>query len=246
MWIKHPTFRDVVHQNWSLSFEGYGMYALAGKLKRLKKCLQAWNKTTFGNVFDRVAQAEELAHQKEQRMEQENTEASHLEWSQAQANFLQALANEEFFWKQKARIKWLQEGDSNTKFFHSYVQDKRARLRISRIKSSMGDWIEDLDAIAAEGVSFFQKLLSRDHIGLAKALAEERATQQLLLNISSLVISQQNVDLIRMVTMGEVKEAVFGLDGDSAAGADGFSGVGWLLGQEGIWLSSSLYHPDLK
>lgn len=43
----------------------------------------------------------------------------------AQAKFRQSLIVEESFWKQKARVRWLDLGDKNTKFFHSVVKQKR-------------------------------------------------------------------------------------------------------------------------
>ena len=59
------------------------MYALTSKWKQLKKCLQEWNKTTFSSNFDKVAQAEELRHQKEILHEQVNMEEAYMEWSHA-------------------------------------------------------------------------------------------------------------------------------------------------------------------
>ena len=52
-----------------------------------------------------------------------------------QARLLQSLRVQEEFWKQKARTKWLTDGDCNSKFFHALVRDKRSKLAIHRIKT---------------------------------------------------------------------------------------------------------------
>lgn len=39
------------------------------------------------------------------------------EWSQVKENLIGMVARDEIKWRQKGRIKWLQEGDNNTKFF---------------------------------------------------------------------------------------------------------------------------------
>ncbi len=40
---------------------------------------------------------------------------------------------EEIFWKQKSRVKWLKEGKRNTKFFHRSTIENRTHNRISSI-----------------------------------------------------------------------------------------------------------------
>ena len=37
---------------------------------------------------------------------------------------------EGIFWKQKARVKWLQEGERNTKFFHNLIIQNKSSSRI--------------------------------------------------------------------------------------------------------------------
>ena len=45
---------------------------------------------------------------------------------------------EEIFWKQKSRVKCLNEGEKNTKFFHNSVVPKRLSSKIHKLKKSDG------------------------------------------------------------------------------------------------------------
>ena len=59
------------------------------------------------------------------------------------------------FWSQKSRIKWMAKGDANSSFFHSYVKEKRFKMRVEKIKVMNGQWVEGTKEIAAEGEIFF-------------------------------------------------------------------------------------------
>ena len=54
------------------------------------------------------------------------------------------------FWKQKARVKWLQEGERNTKFFHKSVIQNRSSSRIQKLKKRDGSRVETRREIDAE------------------------------------------------------------------------------------------------
>lgn len=45
-----------------------------------------------------------------------------------------ALKLEETYWKQKSKIKWLNDGDANNRFFHSSVRATTFKLGIKKIK----------------------------------------------------------------------------------------------------------------
>ena len=53
---------------------------------------------------------------------------------------VEAYKREEIYWSQKARIKWLQEGDKNTSFFHASVMSRRKQNRINGLKRRSGEW----------------------------------------------------------------------------------------------------------
>lgn len=141
----------------------------------------------------------------------------------AQAIYARSLVEEETFWKQKARVRWLDEGDRKTSFFHSSVALKKARLSIGRIKNASGIWTEDPGEIGQKAVGFFQSLLAPQLSTL-----DESKAGRFLDFIPSLISFEDNAALLRPISLEEVKEAVFLLDGDSAPGPDGFSGRGML------------------
>ncbi|XP_042450686.1 uncharacterized protein LOC122035343 [Zingiber officinale] len=58
MWINHPNFELTVRLNWFLPCSCVGLKRLQFKLQRLKDHLKWWNAYVFGNIQDKVKQAE--------------------------------------------------------------------------------------------------------------------------------------------------------------------------------------------
>ncbi|KAK8549477.1 hypothetical protein V6N13_027229 [Hibiscus sabdariffa] len=46
---------------------------------------------------------------------------------------------EELFWEQRARVNWLQQGDKNTPFFHSYASFRRRKNEVKGLLDDQGD-----------------------------------------------------------------------------------------------------------
>ncbi|EOX99578.1 Uncharacterized protein TCM_008287 [Theobroma cacao] len=70
--------------------------------------------------------------------------------------------NQESFWKQKLGIKWLVEGECNTKFFHMGVKKKRIKSHIFKIQNSDGSWVDNPDLVKASAVEFFSSLMKSE------------------------------------------------------------------------------------
>ena len=102
----------------------------------MRRAIQDWNKQCFGNVFNTVYGAEAAVQQAKEAMDQDDSKEAQVELKKTQVELRQALSIEEQFWSQKARVKWLQSGDHNSRFFHVVVQQRRAQEMIHRIKKS--------------------------------------------------------------------------------------------------------------
>jgi hypothetical protein len=72
----------------------------------------------------------------------------------------QLWKQEELYWGQRARVKWLNWGDRNTKFFHASTIQRRDRNKLSRIKDDNGQWVEGQTQITHAVLDHYSKSLS--------------------------------------------------------------------------------------
>ncbi|CAH9094315.1 unnamed protein product [Cuscuta europaea] len=122
----------------------------------------------------------------------------------------------EAFWRQKANVKWIWDGDANTNFFHEKAKEKVRRQQITAIKGTDGEWVYDRKDIATEAVSFFTKIY------------EEEATcsqDKVLKHIPCLLDEGDNEMLSNLPGEEKIKEAIWSLSKESAPGPDGFGGT---------------------
>lgn len=56
--------------------------------------------------------------------------------------------------KEKSKVKWMEVGDSNTRFFHSVLRERRSRNNILILNSRDDIKLEDDRNIGAECVEF--------------------------------------------------------------------------------------------
>nr|XP_016481277.1 PREDICTED: uncharacterized protein LOC107802319 [Nicotiana tabacum] len=154
-WTKHDSFMEVVKQNWVADFIGDPFLMFKQKLKRVKIALSKWSKLTYGDIFKQLAIREDIVRVKEMLFEEDPSSENRVVLQQAQAELKKYLSIEEQYWKQKAGMTWFEEGDRNTRFFHNCVNGKRQKLKLKRIQSSDGTWIEDLEKLSEAAVDFF-------------------------------------------------------------------------------------------
>lgn len=131
------------------------------KLFSLKKDIQHWNKNIFENIFSTLKHAEEQLNRTESTWDASPTEETREAFYKAKANYLLASNYELQYLKQKARVKWLQEGNANTRYFHSLVKGKRSQLCIRQIRNSHGTLLTNPDDIMTAAVAFYMDLFTR-------------------------------------------------------------------------------------
>nr|GEU38638.1 hypothetical protein [Tanacetum cinerariifolium] len=127
--------------------------------------------------------------------------------------FNEACLMEEKFLKQKAKIDWLREGDSNSAYFHKSVKSRISRSRIDVISSENGEIFEN-EHVADAFVNHYKMSLGQPgntsdfcDIDLFRVRLDESLA----------------LDMTRQVTLQEVKSALFSMGNDKSPGPGGYT-----------------------
>ncbi|XP_057791084.1 uncharacterized protein LOC131008189 [Salvia miltiorrhiza] len=218
MWSLHPDFLETVRHSWDKeAIFTCPIYTVMAKLKRLKKDLRLWNKSTFGHVDSLLMEKQqELLDIQNMIAEDGYTEELFDKEVSAQANINMALSRKNALLKQKSRVECLQDGDRNTTFFHNMIKFRRKPHIISHLMIS-GEACVDQGIIGDHIVDFFSTLFTETNQAPANIVEVEAV-------LDHRISDNLNEMLSRWPNEEEITTAVFQMDPHSSPGPDGFSG----------------------
>ncbi|KAL2940677.1 Glycosyltransferase 1 domain-containing protein 1 [Bienertia sinuspersici] len=152
-----PEFHQTVQQVWNQEIRGCAMFQIMEKLKGLKGKLKGLHAV---DIQATVKSAREYLEDCQTQLHKNphNTELAHKEY---QANQQMREVNSQYYsWlQQKAKIHWLQVGDSNSNVFYNSLKVRTSRNTINRLMDSQGRWVEDMESITEAFTSFYNTLL---------------------------------------------------------------------------------------
>lgn len=132
----------------------------------------------------------------------------------------------DLYWRQRAHVHWLKNGDKNTKFFHLFASERKRRNRIKKLKREDGSEVVD-----AAGML---ELITNYYSALFTSNAGDRVNE-LLQYVQPKVSDDMNQGLMAEYTTEEIKLALDSM-GLKAPGTDGmpalfYKKIGILLGR---------------
>jgi hypothetical protein len=109
---------------------------------------------------------------------------------------------EETLWCQNSRIRWLKEGERNTKFFHRKTIARRSHKKILKIR--------DQDGIERESHKEIENTLVNHFQGIAQEPNQDKteAIQRIIHHIPKLVTEDQNVSLRKPIAKDEIDQVI--------------------------------------
>ena len=162
-WLRDPGFIKKMEEWWTQStVQGKRkMHTFQLKLKELKARIKKWNKEEFGNIMEERQKLEGEMEKLQQKIIIEGrTEESSKEEGIILGKLEERRKQEEVLWRQKSRIKWLREGERNTKFFHQTMIQHRQRNRILSIRDKNGERIIEQEGIEQVLMEYHKDILT--------------------------------------------------------------------------------------
>ncbi|XP_042520353.1 uncharacterized protein LOC122093874 [Macadamia integrifolia] len=215
-WMENDQFISVVEEAWKTQIGGNPFFVLAQKLKQVKRNLKVWARATFPNLNDEVDKAK-LELNKVQDMIEVARMNDELFNREADAKTVLLKANQmyEKLWTEKAKLRWMKNGDCNSKIFHLSVKLRRLKNQVTSLKKEDGTWVSDQQGISSYISDFFEKF----HEAVAITVHND------LLDNNPRVLEEEDVAGLEIVPSGdEIKQTVWDLDPVSSPGPDGFPG----------------------
>ncbi|RVW70784.1 hypothetical protein CK203_058030 [Vitis vinifera] len=163
MWLLHPEFKEKFRVWWQeCTGEGWEGHKFMRKLKFVKSKLKEWNIMAFGDLKER----KKLILTDLSRIDLIEQEGNLnldlvLERTLRRRELEDVLLKEEVQWRQKSRVKWIKEGDCNSKYFHRVATGRRSRKFIKSLISERGETLNSIEVISEEIVNFFGNLYSK-------------------------------------------------------------------------------------
>lgn len=214
-WFQCHSFKSFVEKHWSeFRVEGWGAFVLKEKLKLLKTALRSWNSEVFGdmNVLRKklVLRINEL----DEKAESEGiNEDERSERHKAMMEFWKVSKLNESILYQKSRVRWIKEGDMNTKYFHTLINWKRKSDSIVGLLMD-GSWVEDVDCIKRKVKNFFEEKFRKQHDG----------RRPLLDGVTfSMLSADDNRALCEHFELDEIREAVWDCESKKSPGPNGYN-----------------------
>ncbi|KAL6585956.1 isoform X1 [Orobanche minor] len=194
--------------------EGWAGFILKEKLKSLKVDLRWWSKNIYGNLDNRVKDRKEVLERLDVIDDSRGLgEAEIIERNKLRALLIRDLKERNVMLRQKAKAKWVVEGDKNTSYFHRCIN---GRLKSNEIVELMINdrWSEDVEEVKNAARDKFKAHFSEVQICRPKLRSNFFLTK---------TNEKDNARLITKFTDAETWEIIKSCSGDKSPGPDGLN-----------------------
>jgi hypothetical protein len=213
-WLMHKDFKGLVEEWWgSYNLEGWMGYVLKEKLKLLKTSIKGWNKVEFGKMDENIRGL--ISNIRIMDLKGEQGLLFPTEVEERRKHFIELwrlLKCKEALLVQRSRAKWLQDGDTNSKYFHGCVKSRERRKTISCLR--VGErWLDSSSEILNEVTNYFKRHFS------STSWIRPKLDRVVFPRISE----GENLMLMAPFSLEEIENVVLRSDGNKTPGPDGFN-----------------------
>ena len=123
-----------------------------------------WNRNHFGNIIVKKRRVMARLDGAQKALAERPSEFLVELEKDLQRELNEVINQEQELWTLKSRLNWMVLGDRNTSFFHVSTIVQRRRNRISCLKNSVGEWVQEETQIMSFIREAFVKLYTTSHL----------------------------------------------------------------------------------
>ncbi|XP_071674413.1 uncharacterized protein [Lolium perenne] len=207
-WLEEEDCRGIVENTWERGVEVEGK-GVMGAVKGVLGELVDWSRNILGDLEKRISKLKkELEAWRRKNISAEQVHKEEI----LRFNLSRLEDQKELYWKQRAHVSWLRNGDRNTKFFHTFTSERKKMNRIMKLKREDGGVVEEEEAMKEVATNYFSKLFTS---------STGSRMDELLGYIQPRVTDAMNGMLCKEFTSEEVVEALESIGDLKAPGIDG-------------------------
>ncbi|XP_074306671.1 uncharacterized protein LOC141641928 [Silene latifolia] len=207
-WLGEEGCEDAV---WRGVSKGGG--GLGEALKNCARELQAWKKNGIRKIGYLV---ERKSKQLSRLNDGDRSEEEVRKRKKLVAEIATLRRQEEQYWRQRSRALWLEEGDRNTKFFHTRAGERKRKNHISMLIDDAGMQRMGNEEVAGVANSYFRELFTS---------SQPANFDDTLVGMENRVLDRMNLLLRAEYREEEVIEALNQMHPLKAPGPDGMNGL---------------------
>ena len=210
-WLTEDSCFELVKESWESLTGLQSLNLLSRKLDKTRTVLEAWSSEKFGGLrkeIDKVSA--QLASFLDESLSAEVVDSR----TTLKTKLYDLLQKEHTFWRQRAKVFWLRDGDLNTKFFHQKTKNRKKKNSIHGLFNSAGVWCSSPLNIETIVISYFRELFTQSN---------SANCDNILGGMQSVISELDNEVLTRDIEKEEVLFALKGMHPSKSPGPDGFS-----------------------
>ncbi|KAK3204628.1 hypothetical protein Dsin_018674 [Dipteronia sinensis] len=193
-----------------------GMGYVLGKLNACGRNLDSWNRKKCDNMRKDIKEkclALTVANR--------DRAVGFMFWRQIgvlEERLDSALEVKERYWRQRAKVDWLQKRDKNSRFFHSKASAQKARNNIRGLYDMGGQWRVSKNDLVSVITQYFERLIT-------SSSPSQQEINNIIMDVHPSLPSQMSRHLDSPFTGEDIRITVFDMNPLKAPGKDGLPAV---------------------
>ncbi|XP_071727756.1 uncharacterized protein [Rutidosis leptorrhynchoides] len=160
-WCDKEDVGQVIYDAWLMPVQGYRKDCIfQDKLKNVKSKLKTWSKDSFGTLDYEINTLRKEVSEWEKKAELNSiTDGECTIWLECRKKWLEKEKVKADMLRQKARIRWVLDGDENSKLFHNSIRHKYKKCNFRGLNIN-GLWNDNPSEVKKLGFNHFKMLFS--------------------------------------------------------------------------------------